>query len=192
MKFQNDTLFSPDLFLVISVHQERESRSIRSGRRFDDIGNDLLFAFFVEIFEGLAAEMGVLFQIVVRTIRDAFKLAPAHREEILDVDASFGIVCQLVLLMLALTLYAGAVVLPAAHAAREAMRPLPHGGGLARKVLVLFTDGNETTGSVVAEAALGTDVVVIRSLGKSLSMPQLRLGLLAARGARRPRGGARS
>src|SRR5262245_59309542 len=96
MKFQHDPLFSSDLFLVISVHQERESRTIRSRRGLNDIGNDLLFGLFVKIFESLAAELGVLFEIIVGAIGDSLELAPPHREEIFDVNASFGIVSEFV------------------------------------------------------------------------------------------------
>src|SRR5215475_1705044 len=103
MKFQHHPLFSPDLFLVISVHQESESRTIRSRRGLDDIGNDLLLGLFVEILEGLAAELGVLFEIIVRAIGDSLELAPAHGEKILDIDTSFGIVGQFVRFMLALS-----------------------------------------------------------------------------------------
>src|SRR5215475_5918057 len=102
MKFQHHPLFSPDLFLVISVHQESESRTIRSRRGLDDIGNDLLLGLFVEILKRLAAKLGVLFEIIVGAIGDSLKLAPAHGEKILDVDASFGIVGQFVRFMLAL------------------------------------------------------------------------------------------
>src|SRR5215510_12238725 len=103
MQFQYDSLFSSDLFLVISVHQESQSRTIRSRRGLDDIGNDLLLGLFVEILEGLAAELGVLFEIIVRAIGDSLELAPAHGEKILDIDASFGIVGQFVRFMLALS-----------------------------------------------------------------------------------------
>src|SRR5262249_3651689 len=102
MQFQHDSFFSSDLFLVISVHQERESRSIRSRRGLDDIGNDLLLGFFVEILKRFAAKLGVLFEIIVGAIGDSLKLAPAHWEKILDVDASFGIVGELVRFMLSL------------------------------------------------------------------------------------------
>jgi hypothetical protein len=72
MKFKNDSLFASDLFLVISVDQEREGRSIGSGRRLDDIRNDLLFALLIEIFEGFAAELGVLSEVKVGAICHAF------------------------------------------------------------------------------------------------------------------------
>src|SRR5215510_6879520 len=103
MQFQYDSLFSSDLFLVISVHQESQSRTIRSRRGLDDIGNDLLLGLFVEILEGLAAELGVLFEIIVRAIGDSLELAPAHGEKILNIGSPFGVMRQFIFLMLAET-----------------------------------------------------------------------------------------
>src|SRR4029077_11585013 len=103
MKFEDDSLFSSDLFLVIRVDQKREGRSIRSGRRLDDIGNDLLFALFVEIFQRLSAELRVLFKIKVSAVCDPFDLAPSHRKKVLDIGGPFGVVRQFVFLMLAET-----------------------------------------------------------------------------------------
>ncbi len=58
-----------------------------------------MFSLFVEVFERLAAELGMLFQVIVGAIGNALELAPAHGEQILDVDASLRIVGQLVRFM---------------------------------------------------------------------------------------------
>ena len=74
-----------EVFLIIRVDQERERRAVRAGGRLYDKRNDVLAGGLVEVAELLAGALGVLGEVVVRSIGDALELAPAERELILDV-----------------------------------------------------------------------------------------------------------
>ena len=78
VKVQHHALLAFDLFFVVGVHEERQCAAIRAGGRFDDVGNDFLFSLLVEVFQRLAAELGMLLEVVVGSIGDALELAPTH------------------------------------------------------------------------------------------------------------------
>src|SRR5919108_1834653 len=103
MKLENHPLLSAHLFFVVCIDEKCEGCSISARGRLDHIRNDFLFALLVEIFQSLAAKLRVLFEVEVRTIRNPFQFAPAHRKEILNVGSALGVVRQLVFLMLAQT-----------------------------------------------------------------------------------------
>ena len=101
MKVQHHALLALHLFLVVGVDEKRQRAAVGAGRRLDDEGNHLLLALLVEVFERLAAELGMLLQIEIGAVGDPFELAPTHRKQILDVGGALGVVRQLVFLMLA-------------------------------------------------------------------------------------------
>ena len=83
------------------LNKEGERGTVRPGGRLDHVGNDLLLRFLVEIVERLAAELGMLLEVVVGPVRNSFQFAPAHREEVLDIDAPLRVVSELVLCVVA-------------------------------------------------------------------------------------------
>ena len=88
-------LFRVDDFLVVGVREEREHHSVRAERRLDDVGHVFFARDGVGVVNRLAAFLGVLGKVVVRSVGDAPKLAPAECEVIFKIGGRFGIEAQL-------------------------------------------------------------------------------------------------
>ncbi|GBU22605.1 hypothetical protein R80B4_02515 [Fibrobacteres bacterium R8-0-B4] len=86
---------------VVGVDQERQRRPVRPRSRFYHIREVVRLSFVVKVRQILAAELRVLLQVIIRTVGDALKLAPAEREEVLHVNAGLGVVGELVLFVVA-------------------------------------------------------------------------------------------
>ena len=70
MKIQHDSLFAFDFFLMVRVDKKSQGAAIRPRRWLDHERHNFLFRFFVEILQSLAAELGVLLEIVIRAVGD--------------------------------------------------------------------------------------------------------------------------
>src|SRR3569623_2151419 len=96
-----------DQGILVGFTQERQRGPIGARRRLDHVRDDVLLVFLVEVAQlldrvGVAGPAVVRLQFVVGAVRDAFQLAPAHGEAVLEIDAALGVMGQLVLLLLAL------------------------------------------------------------------------------------------
>ena len=103
--FKTRARLAADLVLAVRVAEERERAAVGAGGRLDHVrqvsarvGIALLI---VEVTQILAAHLHVLTQIEVRAVRDAFELAAAEREVVLDVGAAGGVVRKLLRAVLA-------------------------------------------------------------------------------------------
>src|SRR5581483_4555799 len=85
-----------DFVLVVRVDQERERRAIGASGGLDDVWDEALPRLVVEVREVLAAPLGMLPQVEVGAVRDAFELRPPERELVLDVGAAARVVRELV------------------------------------------------------------------------------------------------
>ena len=77
-----------ELFFVISLSYNCKEQTLNTERRLDNIRNVLLICFGIEIFHLLTACLDVLCKVVVGSVRNAPKLAPAEREQIFEVGCS--------------------------------------------------------------------------------------------------------
>ena len=71
VKVQHHALLTFYFFLIVGVDEKRQRAAVRAGGRFDDVGNDFLFRLLVEVFKRLAAELGMLLEVIVGSIGDA-------------------------------------------------------------------------------------------------------------------------
>ena len=73
------------LFLVVSVAEESEERTVNAERRLDDVRQIALVLFLIEIRHIFAGRRLMARQVVVRSVGDAPEFAPAEREQELEV-----------------------------------------------------------------------------------------------------------
>src|SRR4029078_3297213 len=89
------------LSALTPVEKKTEVAALPPRRWLDQERHNFLFRFFVEILQSLAAELGVLLEIVMRAVGHAVELAPAHGKEIFDIGSALGVGSQFVLFVLA-------------------------------------------------------------------------------------------
>ena len=89
-------VLADDLFIV-SVAQDREHAALHAERRLDDVGDvfDHVLALALAIDHLHAAGVLMLREVVVRAVGNAPELAPAEREEELEVRRCLGVEAQL-------------------------------------------------------------------------------------------------
>ena len=148
-----------DYFLVVCVNEERQCDTVRAKGRLDNVRDVLLVCFLIEIFHGNARGLLVLSQVEVGAVSNAPQLAPAEREQELEVGGRLGIVRKLFRLVVAqtqvLVLHAEgqqelvAVILPVCE-------PLKVGTRLAEELKLHLlelagTEGEVARGDLVAE-----------------------------------------
>ena len=85
MQPQHGALLAVHLLLGVGRHEERHHRARRARRGLDHVRHVVLVGRLVEVLEPLPGVLGVLREVVVAAIGDALELAPAPREEELDV-----------------------------------------------------------------------------------------------------------
>ena len=95
-----------DQGILVGVAQERQGRAICTRRGLDDVGNEVLLLFLVEVLEladgvGILGRAAVRLQVEVGAIGNTFELAPAHGKAVLQIHAALGIVGEFVFLLLA-------------------------------------------------------------------------------------------
>ena len=93
----------PQLLLVIGVDEQRQRHAVGAERRLDDVGDVLRVVLGVEVAHILPAVLGVRLQVEIGAVGHAPQLAPAEREEELEVGRCVGIVAQLLLVVVAQT-----------------------------------------------------------------------------------------
>ena len=143
-------ILADDLFIV-SIAQEGEGHAVRAERRLDDVGNILLVGLLIEVLHGDTRGVLVLGQVEVRAVGNAPQLAPAEREQELDVGRGVGVMGQLLRIVVAqaevLILHTErqqpvvAVVLPV-------LEPLEVGAGLAEELKLHLLELTGTEGKV--------------------------------------------
>ena len=101
VQLEHGALLAAELVLVVGVDEERERRAVGARRRLDDVRDVALLRLRIEVLELLAGVLGVLREVEVAAVGDALELAPADREEVLDVGGAAGVVRQLVGVVLA-------------------------------------------------------------------------------------------
>ena len=84
-------LFCIDHLFVVCVAEEGQSHTVRAEGRLHHIGDVALVGLLVEIFQALAGVLLMLLEVVVRAVCNAPELAPAEREQVLDVCGGLGI-----------------------------------------------------------------------------------------------------
>ena len=83
-------------FLVVGVQPESQHCPVQAAGRFHDVGVVATLRLVVEVGQVLAAGLGVLAEVVVGAVGDAFQFRPAPREAVFDVVAVLGIMGQFV------------------------------------------------------------------------------------------------
>ena len=152
-------LLCVDNFLVICFNKKRESHTVSTERGLDNVGDITLVGFGIEVSEILAGMLDVLGEVVVGSVGNAPKFAPAEREEVLEVGGCLGIEGKLLGLVVAKTevffFYVKAEK-PIVAIASPILEPLKVGVGLAEELklhlLKLANTEDEVTGrDLVAE-----------------------------------------
>ena len=126
-----------DLLLVVSLNYYREEKALYAERGLDNVGNIALACGLIEVFKRLAARLDVLGEVVVGSVGNAPKLAPAEGEEVLKVGCSLGVEAELLLLVVAESEVLGLDVERVQEVAAEAapvVEPLKVGSGLAEEL----------------------------------------------------------
>ena len=94
MQAQHDALAPGDLLLVVGVAEEGQERAVGARRGLDHVRHVAL-AVGLDDLELHARELGVLLEVVVAAVGDALELAPADREEVLEVARAARVVREL-------------------------------------------------------------------------------------------------
>ena len=146
-----------DLFLVICFAYDSKEQSLNTERRLDYVRNVLLVGLGVEVFHALAAGLHVLGKVIVGSVRNAPKLAPAEGEEVLEVGSCLGIEAKLLGGMVTesemLLVYAEAKKEVTAVAS-PVLEPLKVGAGLAEELKLHLLELSYTEDEVA-----GSDLV---------------------------------
>ena len=90
-----------NFFFLVGVEEEDEGGPIGTAGGFDDVWVVALLGLIIEVGEVLAAVFGVLAEVVVGAVGDAFEFGPAPGEAVLDIVDLLGVVGKLVGLVLA-------------------------------------------------------------------------------------------
>ena len=93
--------FGAEVFFVVSVAQERQRYAVRAERRLDDIRHIAGVRLRIEIGEILAGMLLMAGEVIVRAVCNAPKLAPAEREQILNIRRRLGVEGELLLAVVA-------------------------------------------------------------------------------------------
>jgi len=139
MEAKNDTdviLGGVYHFFVIRITKEGKEDTVSTKRGLDDIGNISFVGLGIEIVERVAAYVGVLCKVIVGSVGNAPKLAPAEREEEFKVSRCLGVEAKLVLIVVTKTevfrLHAEIIKEVAAITSPE-VEPFQVGTGLAEE-----------------------------------------------------------
>ena len=81
-------LLCADVFLVICFANNCQEQSLNAKGRLDNVWNISLVCFRVKVIKALAACLDVLIKVIISSVGNAPKLAPAEWEEILKVSCS--------------------------------------------------------------------------------------------------------
>ena len=96
MKAEDDSrflapFFIGDFFFVVGFAEESKGGAIHSSTGFDDVGNEFLPSFLIEILEWFATGFLVLLEIVIGSVRDSLEFLGAEREGIEKVVGALGV-----------------------------------------------------------------------------------------------------
>ena len=94
-------LVLPDDLFVVGIGQEGQERAFDAEGRLDDIGDIARVLLLIEIRQILAGRVLMLRQVIIRAVGNAPELAPAKREQELEVRRRLGIEAQLLRVMVA-------------------------------------------------------------------------------------------
>jgi len=160
MEVQHDAgVVFADGLLVIRFDKEGQHRAVGAQRGLDDVRDVVLVRLLVEIAHVDAGDLLVLREVVVRAVGDAPELAPAEREDELEVGRGLGIEAELLGVVVAQTqvllLHAEAQQ-PVAAERAPVLEPLEVGVGLAEELqlhLLELTraEGEVARGDLIAE-----------------------------------------
>ena len=88
MQVHNDAgVLFVDLLLIVSLNNDCEEQSFNAERRLDYIRNIALVRCLIKVVKRLAACVDVLGEVVVGSVRNAPKPAPAEGEQLLKVGS---------------------------------------------------------------------------------------------------------
>ena len=91
MQTKNHTGFTLIIgFLIISVAEESQGYTVGTQRGLNNVGNVMLACFLVEVFQGFTAGLLMTTKVVVGTVGNSPKLAPAEGETELDIGGHEG------------------------------------------------------------------------------------------------------
>jgi len=86
-----------DLLFVIGVAENHQQIARKPRRSLDNKGNvPLIVAILINVLQILAGELSVPPQVIIGAVMHAFKLAPAHREQVLNVVSVFRVMRKLI------------------------------------------------------------------------------------------------
>ena len=94
-------LVLPDDLFVVGIGQEGQERALDAEGRLDDIGDIARVLLLIEIRQVFAGRVLMLRQVIIRAVGNAPELAPAEREQELEVRRRLGIEAQLLRVMVA-------------------------------------------------------------------------------------------
>src|SRR5215813_7627088 len=99
MQAQDHTRLVILYIFLVGIKEHDEQDAVYPNCRLDDIREITFARLFVEEGEILATVLGVLPEVEVSTISDAFKFAPTERILVFDIRTGLGVMGQLVLLV---------------------------------------------------------------------------------------------
>ena len=106
MQMHNHThivLLRVNYFLIVRVAEEGQRHTVSAKGRLNDIRDVVLIGLLIKIGHILAGMILMLLEIVIRAVGNAPQLAPAEREQELNVRRGLGVEGKLLLLMVAQT-----------------------------------------------------------------------------------------
>ena len=160
MQVHNDAdIALGDLFLIVGIAQESEGHAVGTEGGLDNVGDVMLVLFLIEVGHILAGSILMLGQVIVGTVGNTPKLAPAEGEEELKVGGCLGVEGKLLGLMVAqaeVLLGHAEAEQPVTAEAAPVGKPLQIGAGLAEELklhLLKLTDAEDevTRGDLVTE-----------------------------------------
>ena len=80
-----------EVFFIVGLADEGEDGAVATGGGFDDVWNEALFGFLIEVFEGFAGVLLVLAEVVVAAVCDTFEFLLAEGE--IDYDEFISRAC---------------------------------------------------------------------------------------------------
>src|SRR5690349_10461874 len=100
METQNNAGRVIDGLFMIGIDEECERCAVASAGRFNDVRIKGLVGHRVFVLEIFARELGVLFEIVISAVGNAFELGPSERELVFHVGASGSIMREFLVAVL--------------------------------------------------------------------------------------------
>ena len=160
MKVKNNSYVTlADGLLIIRVNKECKRNSVSAERGLNNVGNVVLIGLGIEVGHILTGVILMLTEVIVGSVSDAPKLAPAEGEEELEVGGRLGVEAKLIGIVVTESEVLAShteVEEPLVAEVLPILEPLKIGAGLAEELKLHLleltgTEGEVTGGDLVSE-----------------------------------------